>query len=387
MALGHNPKVVTNGLQLYFDMQNTVKSWKGKPTENLVPDPLFTQQNWDTWNGRGADSWSYGVFDGETTAYTDLSINTGERHQLFKDITVSSSLTTFALSIDVYVTPDCDANSIIANQEYPFGNSYGSLGYDFTKKGTWQRLYAIRDNAYTGDTGNIQTRYRFYFGTNNTTGSQGRIYFKNAQLEVGTFATPFVTDSRASTEAIIDLSKNKHIITPSNLTYNSDNTFQFDGTDDYLTIPRNWHHDEFTIEFVAEMFSFSNSSICYNVQGQGLYPRVSCGGNVFTQYRIDGSTVGLNSNSSVSLNTPFHYVFTHDPSVGGKAYLNGNLDASNSVTGNHDGNTGGNMLLGHDTNLSRYGNHKLYQFKLYSRALNANEVANNFNTHRRRYGI
>ena len=103
MSSHHNPRIVTDGLVFAYDMNNAVKSWKGKPTENLVPDPLFTQQNWSTWSGRGADSWSYDTFSGETTVYTDLSINTGERHQLYKDITVSSSLTTFALSIDVYV--------------------------------------------------------------------------------------------------------------------------------------------------------------------------------------------------------------------------------------------------------------------------------------------
>ena len=35
MSLGHLPSIVTNGLVLYYDMNNTKKSWKGAPTVNL----------------------------------------------------------------------------------------------------------------------------------------------------------------------------------------------------------------------------------------------------------------------------------------------------------------------------------------------------------------
>ena len=39
MAVGYNPTVVTSGLQLYYDMNNTVKSWKGQPATNQVTYP------------------------------------------------------------------------------------------------------------------------------------------------------------------------------------------------------------------------------------------------------------------------------------------------------------------------------------------------------------
>jgi hypothetical protein len=35
MSLSHSPSVVTNGLVLYYDMNNTQKSWKGAPATNL----------------------------------------------------------------------------------------------------------------------------------------------------------------------------------------------------------------------------------------------------------------------------------------------------------------------------------------------------------------
>ena len=50
------------------------------------------------------------------------------------------------------------------------------------------------------------------------------------------------------------------------------NHFELDGTNEYMSIDRNWHHDEFTIEALVEFTTTNNSNICFNVQGQGLFP-------------------------------------------------------------------------------------------------------------------
>ena len=46
MALNHSPSIVTNGLAFAYDMANIQKSWKGKPTTNIILDPT----NWTTGN-------------------------------------------------------------------------------------------------------------------------------------------------------------------------------------------------------------------------------------------------------------------------------------------------------------------------------------------------
>jgi hypothetical protein len=378
MGAYSGPEITNDSLIFHYDMENTDKSFKGKPTTNL-----------SATGGK--------FFDGNNNFTTDETIQDilpdgtiGDVRYLKADYVVDVNRTvsvgnynldagqTYTLS---FYVKNINCTGFGGNLYSPgLGRVIGAISYPTIYTDRWTRViktFTVPDEGVDPVTVSPQA-FR--------DGGYGFFKMSWLQLEEGSIASAYSNGTRSNTEAILDLT-GTNTITATNLSYNSDNTFEFDGTDDYLTIPRNWHHDEFTIELVVEMFSFSNSSICFNVQGQGLYPRVSCGGNVFTQYRIDGSTVGLNSNSSVSLNTPFHYVFTHDPSVGGKAYLNGNLDASNSVTGNHDGNTGGNMLLGHDTNLSRYGNHKLYQFKLYSRALTPNEVKNNYLATKSRYGL
>mgnify|MGYP000279734502 CR=1 FL=1 len=45
MSLAHNPSIATNGLIMYYDMNNTQKSWKGSPTTNLITYPQAD------WNG------------------------------------------------------------------------------------------------------------------------------------------------------------------------------------------------------------------------------------------------------------------------------------------------------------------------------------------------
>jgi len=69
MSLSHSPKVVTDGLVFYYDMNNTQKSWKGRPTTNLLPSPStngrFTTANtWGTYNTNqynGAQYFSIGT--------------------------------------------------------------------------------------------------------------------------------------------------------------------------------------------------------------------------------------------------------------------------------------------------------------------------------------
>ncbi len=64
MSLSHSPKIVTDGLAFAYDMDNTKKSWNGKPTTNLFGDPL------DYNTGLGNGYWE--VIDNNTN-YIKLS--------------------------------------------------------------------------------------------------------------------------------------------------------------------------------------------------------------------------------------------------------------------------------------------------------------------------
>ena len=72
MGLGHFPRIVTDGLVFCTDMGNT-KSWKGKPTTNLVTDAVAFGGWFGTtgWRFSFQPSWS-----GLAKAYTVPSTGT-----------------------------------------------------------------------------------------------------------------------------------------------------------------------------------------------------------------------------------------------------------------------------------------------------------------------
>jgi hypothetical protein len=62
----------------------------------------------------------------------------------------------------------------------------------------------------------------------------GTYEFYSPQLEVGSFATPFVNGTRSTTQSIVDLTNN-NTVTANALTYNSNGTFGFNGNSNYIT--------------------------------------------------------------------------------------------------------------------------------------------------------
>ena len=55
MGTTYSPRVATDGLIMYYDMNNTQKSWRGAPATNLIPTPTVnsvptTGNGWGTYN-------------------------------------------------------------------------------------------------------------------------------------------------------------------------------------------------------------------------------------------------------------------------------------------------------------------------------------------------
>ncbi|AYY83801.1 T9SS C-terminal target domain-containing protein [Chryseobacterium indologenes] len=86
------------------------------------------------------------------------------------------------------------------------------------------------------------------------------------------------------------------------------------------------------------------------------------------------SQVKLNSNSTFNTNTWYHVAATYDGSSM-KMYINGNLDASVPTTGNFTAN--GILYLGRNYDNSRTLNGNLDEFRVWKRALTAQEITDN----------
>jgi hypothetical protein len=64
MGTTYSPSIVTNGLIMYYDMNNTQKSWRGAPVTNLLPNPTInsvptTGNGWGTYNTNQYGSGAY----------------------------------------------------------------------------------------------------------------------------------------------------------------------------------------------------------------------------------------------------------------------------------------------------------------------------------------
>lgn len=86
------------------------------------------------------------------------------------------------------------------------------------------------------------------------------------------------------------------------------------------------------------------------------------------------SQVKLNSNSTFNTNTWYHLAATYD-GTSMKMYINGNLDASVATTGNFTAN--GILYLGRNYDNSRTLNGNLDEFRVWKRALTAQEIIDN----------
>ena len=224
MALNHSPQVVTNGLVYYHDMSNTQKSWKGAPTTNLTPDlsiaaiqaaPTVTyvgiEDGWKKYSLSG--TWSAGTYPYSlgisAVAFTGgITYSSG----VFIKTNVPSKFAALFTGMN-YVNEPMNNGGTSFSITQPDGSIYvGRLGFQYTST-TTQTGYIV-SQPVIGQVFNGATDF---------------VYIKNGQVEINTFATPFVAGTRSNTQAIVDL-VGANTITATGLTYNSNETFSFNGT-------------------------------------------------------------------------------------------------------------------------------------------------------------
>ena len=165
----------------------------------------------------------------------------------------------------------------------------------------------------------------------------------------------------------------------------------FDGVDDYVNVPYNAS----TISFPT-----NNATICawYRVSTSGdaygcLVTQRSSGGSGFQTYVISnklyadgGGTGGLYSTTTVAAGTISFATFVYDKTNSLlKVYLNGIYEAQTSYTGNiqdtypirlANGAFGDGPFPGH-----------IYMASVYNRVLSSDEILQNYNTQKSRFGL
>lgn len=205
------------------------------------------------------------------------------------------------------------------------------------------------------------------------------------QLEQQTHASGFVIGTRSNTEALLDLTGN-NTITATSLTYNDDGSFEFvNASNNYMTAAGNGFVDGMTaytithwsrrdVESKMPIAGRLNSNFYHYGDNSWRYVHGGVGGEYYYPKSV-----------SIPLGTWGFYCIVYD-GANVKIYRNGVFEGQQATTGTANWLQG--MKIGGWVSGDSYAyDGKIGSVSMYNRALTADEVKQNFNALRGRYGI
>jgi hypothetical protein len=388
MAYSRGPKTITEDLIFHYDTGNE-KSLVGEPTTNLATNLdlydmglgltyLGVEDGWKkysmggTWSGGG---YPYSVALGAVSFTGGLSYSTRA--------------------------------TIKTNVEYKF-NYFGTSGINYVNEpknssgtstailnGDGSRTVSTYNFAYTNTTTQLG-----YLLTNPINGitfnpSTDFIWLKDYQVEQKSHVTPFVSGTRSNTQSLLDLSK-RSVMTVANASFDSNAMLNFDGTNDYAQLtsfpqPTNYITCEAWInpqDLVTPGTIRGGVISSTNSMYLGIFD--SYDGTTFGSHWAVQTSTGArpyNVNGSIPRNQWTHLVGTYNGSVS-RVYINGVEVWNASLTGTipsatyYIGTYGGTIV--DDThNFNGY----IPVAKIYNRSLTAEQVYQNYNASKSRFGL
>ena len=391
MSAYSGPEFNESGLVYYHDMNNR-KSYAGAPTTNHVPN-ADTMPGWSTYGGTPV------AFQTEfgTTGYR--LTNAPSWNGIYRTVTLPSTGTyTFSTWIRYLGgSPNNNGGTVYISG---WGGGDTSTAVNKSIIGQWQRVTRTLTVTTTS-----MTFYIISFGgTNDGNSDRSSWEITMPQVEAGSVATTFVNGTRSSTQVLRDLVGNR-TITPSSLTYNSNNTFEFDGIDDRLLVdtasPTTWN-DSFSIETLINIPTGADwhDTVGGSNSGTAIVARGSYSGSHgllrsdSQQFRFWTRTDAGSYSSTFTgaqYDTWYHLVGVYNGTLATNTlYVNGQSAGTSAVTksgvpGSGSWQIGGGVAFGGTS--GRYGKGNIPVVKIYNRAVPAAEIYSNYTAVRLRYGI
>lgn len=397
MSVASGPKTVTDGLVFAYDMNNTDRSWEGKPTTNFYSNGQFaggTGMPQEFGSNPTNTVISFPDNPGISGYVLEQSMGVAFTEYQIDLTTQLLPSTTYVLSGWYAESPDyscadgsrmfhCRAFSASGNN-VALGNGIGTVITTTVINGiTWRYCYATITTP--SDYNNLFNWYLGYGPSSYT----GKRYYTNIQMELGSYPSRFVDGTRSTTQSLLDLTS-KTIITMTSPIYNNDGTFSFNGGTDSIALAASIGPmgNNFTI---SAWMNSTNIAATQNI--------LSMNGPYFM--RIDGSRVRFNvltdswlfQNGTTTLlsNTWYFLSMVWNGTAGTwTGYINDTQEFSVSKSGsinaaysNFYGYVGYTPQGGEQSNF--FGQIPVVYY--YNRALSALEVSQNFNAIRGRYGV
>ena len=352
MAVFSGPEIPNSGLVFAYDIDNTQKSWIGKPTTNLISNPTEVMAR------------------GEFGQYRDLA-----------PIFDTYGLVPYSLSMDIKVDKP---GGVLVYMQNGSSSKYSFVFETVSATTEYQRFYFnnITPSISTpSDTQAMLATYTVYGSGVNPT-------VRNIQLELGTYATAFVDGTRTNTQALLDLTRS-NTITVNDLTYNSDGTFSFLNNGGFYIPTINFSEAQ-TIEMwlkPEESDGVRRNPYNQAYGGYGTWTHEPSG-QINYYYGDSGGDgepyIGHTSSFVIEQNEIACVCTTRDTTTSWW-YKNGVQYNSYTHSFGSLTNSSSNITIGNGYAGGYYG--KIYAVRLYNRALTSAEVFQNFNAQRDRYGV
>lgn len=409
MSLSHSPSIVTNGLVYYHDTGNTNKSWEGQPTTNLFTSPTdLTNAAWTPTSTTATTVTNVLGPDARLTV-TKVVGNNGitARKSISQPVTMTSGIT-YTYSVYIKSAGFTNATIWFDTLNITQGSYYGASSLVSLLDGTtsggptvvssagngWYRLSVTGTASATGSfVLNLSLGDPNGTGTATGDGVIG-VYVCGAQIEVGTYATPFVIGTRSNTGVLFNMANTSTTITADSLTYASNNTFSLNGTSDGLTVTYNSSAFNFNDEQTIIQWMYNNAGSALR---RNPYNQAYGGGGTITHEAGYGFNYYCGTAGTDALPyTGFGSSMSVVPGETAMICLTRNASTvswyKNGVFSNSSANPYGTIVTGTNNitigkGYTGYFAGNIYITQLYNKCLTAQEVLQNFTVMRGRFGI
>jgi hypothetical protein len=414
MGLAQSPRVATNGLVLYYDQDN-IKSYSGPAIQNLAKT---LSSNYgavpSTATGRsysgGLENVIIPQLGPTTSAFTDIQNN----YNLFTPNSADCCPSPHVYGTNIVVEPSTlytyaivyRVTSEYTNANYMYRYEHTAIpGPDtyVTEAGVHNASNRIHlgDGWYwawatftTTPTTNILSYVAsFYYRYSN---ASDRLSIARVLIVKGDYTGlhprfwPAVNTTRTASQSFADLTS-RCIFSAASLTYANTGAISFDGTNNYLRLDNNTALDVQTpsVEVWVKTDNLNQNGFFFEkgiVNSQ--YSLFQEGTSVRWRQRLTDTTLtnlSFTTASFMSTSSWAHIVGTYT-SGDRRLYVNGSLVASDTQAGTIAVNSGGMYIGEYGGGSYRYDG-SIGVVKVYNRVLTPQEITQNFNALRGRYGV
>ena len=384
MGAAGGPNMVEDGLVFYYDTGNG-KSYAGEPTENLAAGREITGNSPNVTRTTVTDTLPDGStgtvyeFDCQIVGDSNRTIQAGSFN-----IPANSTVT-----ISFYVK-NIDCTGFGGNLWTPtLGRVLGGITYPTVYTDKWVRVkttYLIPDEGFP----TVTTSPQLFRDA-----GIGRLRMTQPQFEIKPHATQYIDGTRSATQGLLDLTGNS-TIDLSNVSFTSDAQVDLDGTSDYIdlgsdvTISPN--NQGWTAEYVFNTDSASTLQHFNSAEADDFNANWLALLSSKLAVWDHGQGTWRYGNTQFSSDTWYHIAFVQESGTSMQFYVNGVAEGGDHTSFSWSSNYSAlkTRYIGryeYNGGYGRYFNGELPVTKLYNRALTAEEVQNNFNGIRSRFGI